>query len=528
MALPADRAVRPALSKLCSQCSSFTARQSRQSAAFLQSAQQRSVSSIRGAQSSSSSSSRHAGGITRTVPRPTQTSITSKLPSVVAQSRSKASSSTSLAANEDVAGSGIPSKPILEQDNLFHSFTNSPIPKIRQRAAFIRQHASCPHHSHRPGQFSETTHQVDTESGSQPPKHVDFECPDCGIPVYCSEQHWMDDYEKHLEICDTLRQINEDDHDLHSGRHFYEFNYAGPQMDDAMVNMTNWDTFMYTRQFEAVNDDRCMRQATRLLTYPLTIGSVLHELSPYDIRNRLTVEGLKSLTALRYTLHPPKSGGNESIKGLRPEAPPVRLFILGARAESSLPRDAWVQLAHLFPLSRFHLIFIGPESMMNRDDEFPLPPRTPENPYGAVVEDRVWPTMKISTIVDYYHTIHKTGYFAPHDPYFDCFVLFHPGLGHPASSHEWEETLPMLLETKAPIIATGYTQADMERDVEWVNKKAKGEFDILMEPGENTFRSLRWDLNDLDPQDISAGNWGVWAFRGKRYEATVKDNVIAV
>jgi splicing suppressor protein 51 len=57
----------------------------------------------------------------------------------------------------------------------------------------------------------------------------------------------------------------------------------------------------------------------------------------------------------------------------------------------------------------------------------------------------------------------------------------------------------------------------MERDIEWVNKTAEGEFDLLMEPGENTFRSLRWDLNDLDPQDISCGNWGVWAFRGKRY-----------
>jgi hypothetical protein len=30
----------------------------------------------------------------------------------------------------------------------------------------------------------------------------------------------MDDFEAHLEICDTLRQINEDDHDLHSGRFF--------------------------------------------------------------------------------------------------------------------------------------------------------------------------------------------------------------------------------------------------------------------------------------------------------------------
>lgn len=195
----------------------------------------------------------------------------------------------------------------------------------------------------------------------------------------------------------------------------------------------------------------------------------------------------------------------------------MRLFILGARAESSLPRDAWVQLAHLFPRSRFHLIFIGPESMTNRNDEFPLPKRTATNPFGAVVEDRVWPTMKISTIVDYFHTIDKTGYFAPYDPYFDCFVMFHPGLGHAASAHEWEETLPLLLKTKVPILATGYTQADMQRDIEHLGRTVPGEFDILLKPGENVFRSLRWDLNDADPQDISAGNWGTWAFRGKRY-----------
>ncbi|KAI0902266.1 zinc-finger of mitochondrial splicing suppressor 51-domain-containing protein [Annulohypoxylon nitens] len=402
--------------------------------------------------------------------------------------------------------------PILRPDDLFHSFTNSPIPEIRRRAAFIRQHGRCPHPDHSP-----------TASGA--PAHVDFECPDCGIPVYCSDQHWAEDYEAHLQICDTLRQINEDDHDLRSGRFFPEFEYAGPQMEEAAINMTNWDTFLYTRQFEAINDDRNMRQVTRLLTYPVTIGSIIHELSPYNIRKggRLTPEGLKSLSALRYTLHPPMSGGGEDVKGLRPEAPPVRIFILGARAESSLPRNVWVQLAHLFPRGKFHIIFIGPESMANRDDEFPLPPRTPSNPFGAIVEDRVWPTMKISTIVDYYHTIHKTGQFYPYDPYFDCFVMFHPGLGHPASSHEWAETVPLLLETKAPIIVTGYTQYDMDRDIEWVRKTCSGEFDLLMEPGENTFRSLRWDLNDLDPQDISCGNWGVWAFRGKRYEATTKN-----
>ncbi|RDW71163.1 hypothetical protein BP6252_07726 [Coleophoma cylindrospora] len=416
---------------------------------------------------------------------------------------------------------------LLLPNNLFHSFSNSPSPDIRRRAAFMRQHAYCPHPDHH--QTRLPVNPDDPEAGqiqgTLPPAHVDFECPDCGIPVSCSEEHWADDYEAHLEVCDTLREINEDDHDLRSGRFFPEFEYPPDQVEEAMVNMTNWDTFLFSREFKAINDERSLRQATRLLTYPITLGSVLHELSPYNIKKggRLTVEGLKSLSALRYTLHPPRSGAGDGIKGLKPTPPPVRIFILGARAESSLPREVWVQLTHLFPRVSFHLIFIGPESMANRDSEFPLPPRTPENPYGGIVEDRISNSLKISTFVEYYHTMHKTGHFAPYDPYFDCFMLFHPGLGHPASSHEWEETIPQLLETKVPILVTGYTQYDMERDIEWVKKTVGNEVDLLMEPGENRFRSLRWDLNDLDPQDISCGNWGVWGFRGKRYETTRKE-----
>lgn len=161
------------------------------------------------------------------------------------------------------------------------------------------------------------------------------------------------------------------------------------------------------------------------------------------------------------------------------------------------------------------MIFIGPESMATRDD--PLPEPTERNPWGKIIDERFDYKMKISTYVQYYHTLHKAGEFAPYDPYFDCFVMFHPGLGHPASSHEWEETVPLLFETKVPIIITGYTEWDMNRDWKWMCERFGGEFDLLMEPGENKFRSLRWMLNDWDPRDITCANWGVWAFRGKRY-----------
>lgn len=194
--------------------------------------------------------------------------------------------------------------------------------------------------------------------------------------------------------------------------------------------------------------------------------------------------------------------------------------------------------------------------MANRDSEFPLPEPTPRNPFRAVTEDRLGGSLKISTYVEYFHTLYRQGEFGVFDPYFDVFVAFHPGLGHPASAHEWVDTLPCLLETKCPVLCSGYTEWDMERDRRWVvektrpgalealgtgvregeemekspelataemEKREKGEMDVLLEPAENIFRSLRWDLNDLDPGDISCGNWGIWAFRGKRYEATHRD-----
>ena len=200
-----------------------------------------------------------------------------------------------------------PERVLLQPNNLFHSFSKSPSPEIRRRAAYIKQHAYCPHPNHQRTRIP-TSHDLEARKTSGEtglaPAHVQYECPDCGIPVYCSEEHWADDYESHLEICDTLREINEDDHDLRSGRFFPEFEYPGPQIEEALVNMTNWDTFLYTRDFTAINDPRSLRQATRLLTYPVTIGSVLNELSPYNIRRggRLTTEGLKSLSGRLFFL----------------------------------------------------------------------------------------------------------------------------------------------------------------------------------------------------------------------------------
>ena len=199
------------------------------------------------------------------------------------------------------------SRLILQSGNLYHPLSSSPSPAIRRRAAFIKKHAYCPHPSH--AQTRTSTSPLAAEArqqttGALAPAHAKFECPDCGTPLYCCEEHWQDDYEAHLEICDTLRTINEDDHDLRSGRLFNEFEYPGPQMDEILVNMTSWDTLLFTREFEAINDERALRQATKVLTYPMTVGSILHELSPYHVRKggRLTAEGLKSFSGTLFSI----------------------------------------------------------------------------------------------------------------------------------------------------------------------------------------------------------------------------------
>lgn len=111
--------------------------------------------------------------------------------------------------------------PILTEDNLFHQFSKSPFPAVRARGEAIKQLAPCPvcasSHDH-----------VHAHTKAQP-KAVSFECPDCGWPTHCSEQHWKED-EEHQKYCTRLREANEDEHDLRSGRRLREFELPGSSL----------------------------------------------------------------------------------------------------------------------------------------------------------------------------------------------------------------------------------------------------------------------------------------------------------
>lgn len=109
--------------------------------------------------------------------------------------------------------------PVLSQDNLFHPFSQSPFPAICARGEAIQQLAPCP--------VCATTHSHVHEHTQAQPQAVHFECPDCGWPTHCTEEHHRED-EEHKKYCSRLREANEDEHDLRSGRRLREFELPGP------------------------------------------------------------------------------------------------------------------------------------------------------------------------------------------------------------------------------------------------------------------------------------------------------------
>ncbi|KIL69619.1 hypothetical protein M378DRAFT_156843 [Amanita muscaria Koide BX008] len=465
---------------------------------------------------------------------------------------------------------------LLTQDDLFHPFSKSPFPPVRARGEAIQNLAPCP--------VCASSHEHDHAHTKAQPRLVKFECPECGWPTHCSEAHWKEDIE-HQKYCRRLREANEDDHDLRSGRELHEFKLPEPQGYEETISFANWDVFWYTRGFSSMDTERSRRHASKLLTYPVTIGGALHQHSPLTSSNqRVTPEGSRSLAALRSTLHvePGAPETEEAAVG----KPQVRIFILGARAESSLPPHVWQQLCLLFPSTHFHLFFIGPQVSL------PKPPGTVQNPIPETKSDpKVTRTSDAQNEPSYLPNVYQPptpaaierhkrtrssierygvpSYTVPYtpqltitgmqanyadvhaqfqhtlDPYSDLYFMFSPGFGFPslesvddsgqpllqiASPTEWGPVLPMLLASKCSVFVTGFSPADVERDVRSLSLApgVAGEFEWVITPGPNTFGSEKWEIADFDPRVMVKTNWGIWAIRGKSRDIQQKDKIFSL
>jgi mitochondrial splicing suppressor protein 51 len=349
-----------------------------------------------------------------------------------------------------------------------------------------------------------------------------------------------------------------------------------------------------------MDTERSRRHASKLLTYPITIGGVLHQHSGLTLNNqRLTPEGSRSLAgqslmvflpvhfvqryvslALRTTLHV-APGAPETAEAAVGK-PQVRVFILGARAESSLPPHVWEQLCMLFPSTHFHLFFIGPQVSLPKPPKHELSSSPTEAGSGVSGSEALEEEKKPAYLPNIYEppspapitrlkrtrsSVERYGvpsYTVPYtpqltitgmqanyaevhaqfqytlDPYSDLFFLFSPGFGFPspvsisedlepllqiASPTEWGPVLPMLLASKCPIFVTGFSPTDVERDVRSLSiaPEVAGEFEWVITPGPNTFGSEKWEVADFDPRVMVKTNWGIWCIKGRSRDIREKD-----
>ncbi|GME77269.1 unnamed protein product [Ambrosiozyma monospora] len=255
-----------------------------------------------------------------------------------------------------------------------------------------------------------------------------------------------------------------------------------------------------------------MAVVTKMLSFPLTIASVLHEFSPYFLKPKgpVSLEGLKSLAALRYTLYP-----ENRVSSLKDR--PIRIFLLNSKSESILPGHVWKELTYLFPGISFELHFIGPESYYDREKK------------QYLVSDRPIVKRLDDTLCFVHHTqdfnvLHESQDFFPYDPYLDVFFCFHPRFASLELNDLWTKSLPGLLDSKCAVYVTGLHKKDIDNDFQWVTENYNKEMDVLMDKTPNLFGSTKWELNDLNPQEVFQFNQQIFGFRGKRYHAINKDD----
>ncbi|KAJ2547732.1 translational activator for mitochondrial COX1 [Coemansia sp. RSA 1933] len=382
---------------------------------------------------------------------------------------------------------------LLKQDDLFHVLSKSPIKEMREKGRQIQEHGCCP-----------TCVEETSAKGQAATREPVFECPGCGYPTHCSKEHWEADKEHHASMCGFLQEANRDEHDLRSGRTLREFEFPSAQLPEVVVNFSDWDTFMYTRSFSNLKSDRAIRHVSKVLTYPITMAATLHQYSPFMLSSGLTPEGLKSMTALRATIK--EHDLARSDKELVMQQTPLRIFVLGARAEAMLPPHLYLQLSYLLPNSPIHVFFVGPECI----------PASEETRSTIIVSSR----LALKYHKGYFHD--AIWNFAPFDPFTDVFFLFSPGLSHPQSRDGWLPTVEKLLETKCAVFATGFHERDMDVDVKGLQRDFGDKLDWLLHPRENPFASFKRDFGIQNLREWAIANWGIYGFRGKRYEVQNK------
>lgn len=200
----------------------------------------------------------------------------------------------------------------------------------------------------------------------------------------------------------------------------------------------------------------------------------------------------------------------------------LNVLVLGSRAEAWLPMRWWMEALHIIDknskVKEICLQHLGPHIDQSRL------PRTTASPSVA---GRIVQTSHLQDPKQFLHD--------RHDKYklllgCDMIIGFNPGfsVSNDASTNEWEPTIDLLIQTKRPVVATAFSEADLRDDLAYLDKLSMreddsglqlgdGSIEMILDPGRNPFRSHRIDLDltaKTNHQAVIRNDY-VYIFQGK-------------
>lgn len=215
----------------------------------------------------------------------------------------------------------------------------------------------------------------------------------------------------------------------------------------------------------------------------------------------------------------------------------VKVLVLGARAESSLPVSWWYEYLTSFSHCFRHteLRFVGPDlqknlSMSDKDASLAWSPLSDGSDKAPTTDDRpaTLHTLKIwnhnDNLADK-NPLHNHPDMIKTMLWADAFVLLNPGIGSDAQKSSWDPTLRLLLQTRKPVVCTAHGSRDLERDLSALSRLSDEEdsqelgesVQFLIPPHDNPYRSFRVTVDENESDERCkrvTTNHSLYAFSG--------------
>ncbi len=171
----------------------------------------------------------------------------------------------------------------------------------------------------------------------------------------------------------------------------------------------------------------------------------------------------------------------------------VTVYIVGARAESTMPHELWGILRESFPHTSFEIHLVGPQ--VNAAAHRALA-RSRESCHEISI--RAWKM----NFEEFRETNANTS-----KP--DFVVLFNPGLGHHTQGKDWETGFTSIFQLGAPILVTSFDSMDHHGDIGFIEgylEKHGYAAEWLYKCVSNPFRCLKHEIHNQDHQRVINAN----------------------